>query len=174
MPLKSFLRQCFRRRCSIVLNIVLILVCLVVYLSKNSKIKSLELSLSSPVISNRTSCTPIVFDQTRLNCTGDPAKKWCENQSNRCSNALITFNGLFAITHSAVINREMIKGKRLGGEQIQDVLNQFENDEYFQYQSGFLQVRIKRVRWKKMISFFFRFHVKNQSLISNWNRIISI
>lgn len=82
----------------------------------------------------------ILSNQTTLDCTGDPLKNWCENQIHLCNSSLIIFNKLFAKTDSIILQRKFTQGKRQGGEDLNDVLNQTENDEYFQFEKGFIQV----------------------------------
>ncbi|CAF4776785.1 unnamed protein product, partial [Rotaria sp. Silwood1] len=84
--------------------------------------------------------TSQMFKDSILNCSDDPLKQWCENEVKLCNSSLIIYNKLFAITHSIILQPKLAKGKRLGGENIQDVLNQHEHDEYFQFEKEFIQL----------------------------------
>lgn len=75
-----------------------------------------------------------------LDCFGDPLMKWCYNQIHLCNSSLIIFNKLFLKTNSIILNPEYAKGKTKGGEDLNKVLNQNENDEYFQFEKNFIQV----------------------------------
>jgi hypothetical protein len=61
---------------------------------------------------------------------------------NLCNACLIVYNKLFAITRSAILQPKLATGKRLGGENIQEVLNQPEQDEYFHFEQNFIQVNL--------------------------------
>ncbi len=82
----------------------------------------------------------VLLNQPVYDCTGDPLKKWCENQVHLCNSSLIIFNKLFAKTDSIILQTKLAKGTRQGGEDLHNVLNQTENDEYFHFEKGFIQV----------------------------------
>jgi hypothetical protein len=143
--MKYFPRWCVRRsRYSYVLNIILITTCItLLYQVKFHKIKH---DISTTLITNQSLCTNTTITyQTKLNCFGEPAQQWCENMVDACPSALTIFMNLFAITYRVILQPKLAKGKRLGGENIQDVLNQAESDEYFNFDQGFIQVRFNRM-----------------------------
>jgi hypothetical protein len=59
---------------------------------------------------------------------------------NFCDPYFIVYNNLFAVTRSVILQPEFAKGKRIGGENIQDVINQAEQDEYFIFYKNFIKV----------------------------------
>ena len=75
----------------------------------------------------------------QLACTGDPLKLWCKNVVDFCNSSLSIYQKLFIVTKSIVLQPKLAIGKRTGGENVQDVLNQAEEDEYFKYEKNFLQ-----------------------------------
>ena len=75
-----------------------------------------------------------------LNCTGDPLSTWCATEMKYCNSFLLIYKKLFFLTRSAILQTIHAEGKRVGGEQIQAVLNQAESDEYFHFKKDFLQV----------------------------------
>jgi hypothetical protein len=77
---------------------------------------------------------------TVLDCTGDPLIKWCANQIHLCNSSLIIYNKLFVKTDSIILQTKLAKGNRQGGEELTNVLNQSENNEYFHFEKGFIQV----------------------------------
>ena len=117
-----------------------IILCLCVYIYYQSQSISRGSSDSNKDTLSNVSCQHVKFHKPQLNCSGDPLKQWCENEVHLCNSSLIIYHKLFTITHSAIVQRQFARGKRLGGEEIQDVLNQPEHDEYFQFQKNFLQV----------------------------------
>jgi hypothetical protein len=84
----------------------------------------------------------IINDQqpTLIDCTGDPLMKWCADQIHLCNSSLIIFKKLFVKTDSIILQTKLAKGTRKGGEELTNVLNQSENNEYFQFEKGFIQV----------------------------------
>ncbi|CAF1317380.1 unnamed protein product [Rotaria sordida] len=106
----------------------------------NIQITSINLSFK---ITNKTilqNKSLLLFNEPILNCSGDPLEQWCQNQIKLCNSSLIVYNKLFIITHSIILQPEFAQGKRLGGENIQDVLNQPEEDEYFHFQKEFVKL----------------------------------
>ena len=97
---------------------------------------------------------PTVFD-----CSGDPLKQWCEHQTHICDSSLIIFNQLFAKTHSVVLQAKLANGKRHGGENLSDVLNQDERDEYFHFEKEFIKVIYLLILNMTKNTFMFSFHV---------------
>jgi len=89
---------------------------------------------------NDSSLNQLSSDQLILDCTGDPLTKWCENQIHLCNSSLIIFNKLFVQTNSIILQMKLAKGNRQGGEDLKNVLNQTENNEYFHFEKGFIQV----------------------------------
>lgn len=152
MFFKCFLRQCFLRRQAYLLNIVLVILFLCIYFHKTSFL--LIPSISNETLMSNGSCQPERFDRSRLNCSGEPAKQWCDNEVNVCQSALIIYQNLFAITHSVILKPSLAKGKRLGGENIEEVLNQPESNEYFQFEKDFLQVKLASRVFSRQRSIF--------------------
>ncbi|CAF4321666.1 unnamed protein product [Rotaria sordida] len=108
----------------------------------NIQITSINLSFK---ITNKTilqNKSLLLFNEPTLNCSGDPLEQWCQNQIKLCNSSLIVYNKLFIITHSIILQPEFAQGKRLGGENIQDVLNQPEENEYFHFQKEFIKVNL--------------------------------
>lgn len=141
MSIKLLNRQTFRRRYFYVL-ILFVVIVLTVTWSKHYRPRLIEaqkeiLSFGTPI-----NCSLTPFDRNRFNCSGEPAEKWCKATQQRCGSSMITFLNLFSITSSAVIDRNHAKSKRSGGERVEDVLNQDENDEYFRFEKDFLQVKL--------------------------------
>lgn len=97
-------------------------------------------SLSRTTFINSTSCPDILSNKTILNCSGDPLKQWCENELNLCNSSLIIYKNLFFVTRSVILQTKFATGKRLGGEDIEAVLNQPEQDEYFNFNKEFIKV----------------------------------
>ena len=50
------------------------------------------------------------------------------------------YDKIFVLTRSVILQPKFAKGKRLGGEDIENVLNQPEQDEYFQFENEFIKV----------------------------------
>jgi hypothetical protein len=94
-----------------------------------------------------------------IDCTGDPLKQWCKNPIHLCNSSLIIFNKLFAKTHSIILQTKFAQGKRQGGEDLNNVLNQTEKDEYFHFEKGFIQVINLLISKKKSFFLNFSFHV---------------
>ncbi|CAF2413951.1 unnamed protein product [Rotaria sp. Silwood2] len=89
---------------------------------------------------NDLSQEQLLYNQANFDCFGDPLIKWCQNQIHMCNSSLIIFNKSFAKTHSIILQTKFAKGKRKGGEDLIKVLNQNENDEYFQFEKDFIQL----------------------------------
>ena len=81
-----------------------------------------------------------VLDEVKLNCSGDPLKQWCANQINFCDSSLIVYNQSFVLTRLVILQANLAKGKRLGGEDIKKVLNQPEKYECFRFENEFIKV----------------------------------
>lgn len=90
-----------------------------------------------------------------IDCNGDPLKQWCENPIHLCNSSLIIFNKLFAKTHSIILQTKFAQGRRQGGEDLNNVLNQTENDEYFHFEKGFIQVINLLIKKKEKLIFCF-------------------
>jgi hypothetical protein len=125
-----------RRHCLSRIIIIILGVCLFVQIKYN-----LFFSLPNEIPLNNISCGNLLFSKPILNCSGDPLKTWCENEVKLCDSCLIVYNKLFILTHSVILQPEFAKGKRIGGENIQDVLNQPESDEYFHFEKEFIKVK---------------------------------
>jgi len=126
-----------RRRRYYLLNTIIIILCFSLFLQIKYNIIH---SLPNKAFMNSTLCTDILFTKTILNCSGDPVKQWCENEMNLCNSSLIVYKKLFLVTRSVILQPELAKGKRLGGEDMQTILNQPEQDEYFHFDKEFIQV----------------------------------
>jgi hypothetical protein len=139
MFIKCQPRYSIRRRVHYLLQSLILILCFGLFF----QLKSHFITFPSDINFNSLTSYPhILFDKTILNCSGDPLKQYCENQVTLCNSSLIIFNKLFAITRSVILQPKLAKGKRLGGENIQEVLNQNENDEYFIFNKGFIQVNL--------------------------------
>jgi hypothetical protein len=97
-------------------------------------------SLTRKFFINNTTSVNLSFTELTLDCSGDPLQQWCQNQMNLCHTCLIIYNKLFVITRSVILQPKLATGKRIGGENIQDVLNQPEQDEYFHFEKDFIKV----------------------------------
>ena len=127
-----------RRRRYYLLRMIFILLC--IYLFFQIKYNGIY-SASNKNLINNTSCTNISFIKPILNCSGDPLQKWCQHEISLCNSSIYVYNKLFLVTRSVILQPELAQGKRVGGEDIQQVLNQREQDEYFHFKKGFLKVR---------------------------------
>ncbi|CAF0866003.1 unnamed protein product [Adineta steineri] len=139
MFIKRYYSKLFRRRSrrSILLKLILITFCFGAFIQINYNALYL---LSQNTYGNLTLCTNTTRNKTILNCSGDPLKQWCKNEINLCHSSLSIYNKLFFVTHSVILQTKFAQGKRLGGEDIQTVLNQAERDEYFQFNKEFLKL----------------------------------
>jgi hypothetical protein len=127
-----------RRRRHLLLRIIIIILCACLFFQIKYDVFH---SLSKKNLISNISHINLLFDQRVLNCSGDPVKQWCENEVKLCDPYLIVYNRLFVVTHSVILQPEFAKGKRIGGENIQDVLNQDEKDEYFHFEKEFIKVK---------------------------------
>ena len=137
--MKTYSRLTIRRRRSCLVRFILLCLCIGLLLQiKNYVFKfwSGQISISD------TSCTNRSYSKPVLNCSGEPLEKWCQNQQRFCNDCLVIYNNLFVLTRSAVLQPKLAGGKRLGGENVEEVLNQPEQDEYFQFEQDFLKVTI--------------------------------
>jgi len=146
MFVKNYSILFIRRRRHYLLRIILIIVCLSFVISIkdnliNSFLKNISINNISS-LSSLSSRTNVSYDKTILNCSGDPLKQWCKNEMKLCDSFFIVYNKLFAVTRSVILQAKFAKGKRLGGEALQDVLNQPEKDEYFHFDKEFIQVKV--------------------------------
>ncbi|CAF2362756.1 unnamed protein product [Rotaria sp. Silwood2] len=138
----SMLVKCYSklpiRRCrQYLLHTIFIILCFSLFLNiKYSLINPFSKTISNTVVQNEY----LLFNEPILNCSGDPLKQWCENEIKLCNSSLIIYNKLFVITHSIILQAKFANGKRLGGDNIEDVLNQAEPDEYFQFEKEFLKL----------------------------------
>ncbi len=125
-----------RRRCLLYLLLILLCICLFfqIYCTFNSP-------STKHILINVTTLNNISSNKSRLNCSGDPLQQWCENQMHLCNSSLIVYNKLFLVTRSVILQPKFAQGARVGGEDIQQVLNQREQDEYFHFEKGFVKVK---------------------------------
>lgn len=127
-----------RRRRSCLLRFVVVLLCIGLFL----QIKPYVLNSSfGQIFINDTPCVNRSYSKPVLNCSGEPLRKWCQNHVRFCNDCLIVYNNLFVLTRSALLQPKLAKGKRIGGEKMEEVLNQPESDEYFDFKQDFLQVK---------------------------------
>ncbi len=126
------------RRCrQYSLRITVIILC--IYVFSRMKYSSIN-PLYKKTLTNVPTNKNVSLQISKLNCSGEPLEKWCQNTVNFCDPYFIVYNNLFAVTRSVILQPEFAKGKRVGGENIQDVLNQPEKDEYFIFYKNFIQV----------------------------------
>jgi hypothetical protein len=137
MLAKTYSALSLRRRRHYLSRIIIIILCVCLFLPIKYNIFNI---LSETILINNTSRANLSFNKPILNCSGDPLEKWCQDEMNLCNSCLIVYNNLFAVTRSVILQPEFAKGKRVGGENIQDVLNQTEEDEYFIFYKNFIQV----------------------------------
>jgi hypothetical protein len=135
---KSYSRLSIRRRRQFLSRIIIIIICVSLFVQ--IKYNVFHFSFTKILINNM-SCGNISFNKPILNCSGDPLTQWCRNELNLCNSCFIVYNNLFPVTRSVILQPEFAKGKRIGGENIQDVLNQPEKDEYFQFEKQFIKVK---------------------------------
>ncbi|CAF0862246.1 unnamed protein product [Adineta ricciae] len=126
-----------RRRRYFLLNLFVITLCLCAIFP--FKYHIFQLSPSKPLPRN-SSFSDLLRKEMTLNCTGDPLTTWCAAEMKYCNSSLLIYKNLFFLTRSAILQTIHAEGKRVGGEQIQAVLNQAENDEYFHFKKDFLQI----------------------------------
>ncbi|UJR25588.1 hypothetical protein I4U23_006932 [Adineta vaga] len=136
-PCLKLFSQNRRRRRTYLLNLFIISLCLCSIFPIKNHINHLS---PKKHLSSNASCSEISSMKLILNCSGDPLKTWCKNEMNVCDSSMIIFMKQFFITHSAILQPNYAQGKRLGGEEIQEVLNQAEKDEYFHFEKNFLQL----------------------------------
>ena len=136
MLIKRYSIFFIRRHRRYLLRVPFIMLCLCLYIPiKHSFIDPLSRTI---FVNNELNTN--VLDEKTYNCSGDPLKQWCANQINLCNSSIIVYNNLFVLTRSVVLQANLTKGKRLGGEDIKNVLNQPEQDEYFQFENEFIKV----------------------------------
>jgi hypothetical protein len=128
-----------RRRRYYLLRIISILICIGLFFQIKYNV---FYSTSKKSVNNNTSCTNVSFNNPILNCSGDPLKQWCENEMKLCNSNLIVYNKLFLVTRSVILQPKFATGKRLGGEDIELVLNQPEKHEYFYFEKEFVKVKV--------------------------------
>ena len=132
--------KAFTRRCRLYLfRSIVIVVCVGVFLQiKYSAFDFIsKKSIENSVVPDKLSPKKLTLD-----CTGDPLQQWCETQVELCDAHLVVYNKTFVMTKEAILEPKLATGKRTGGENIQDVLNQPEGDEYFHFQKDFLKVNL--------------------------------
>ena len=126
-----------RRRRYYLFNTIFIIVCCGLFFHirhSSSNSPSETLHETAPVSEN------ILLNKILLNCSDDLLKQWCKNQVHLCNSSLVVYNQLFVVTRSVILQPILAYGKRLGGEDIKDVMNQTEQIEYFQFDKNFIRV----------------------------------
>jgi hypothetical protein len=118
-------------------RIIVILICICSFFQL--KYSFIDL-VSKNILISVTIPKNVLFNKPILNCSGDPLKQWCENEIDLCNSSLIQYNELFLLTRSVILQPKLATGKRLGGEDIEHVLNQPEKDEYFHFEKEFIKV----------------------------------
>ncbi len=130
----------FTRRCRLyLLRIIVVILCVCLFLQIKYSVFHLSSKKTFENVSIRTN---VLFSKPLLNCSGDPLQQWCRNEAELCDSYLIVYNHLFVVTHSAILQPKLAIGKRIGGENIKDVLNQPEQDEYFHFEKDFIKVNL--------------------------------
>lgn len=66
----------------------------------------------------------------------DEFANWRLSATRMCDGFMIGYNDNFLYTNDMIINREFCKCKRLGGESIESVIMQNEDEEYYKYEMG--------------------------------------
>jgi len=139
MLIKNYLILPIRRHRHYLLRTIPIIVC--ICLCFQIKYSFTNHSLPQNTIINISTYENVPLKKTILDCSGDPLKIWCEKEVKLCDPYLVVYNNLFVVVRSAILQPKFAKGKRIGGENIQDVLNQPESDEYFRFEKDFIQVQ---------------------------------
>ena len=67
-------------------------------------------------------------------------QQWSSSAQRTCSGGLIGYGEAFALLKNVVVDRSHCRCRRRGGEQITDVLNQEESDEYYSVDVGCFQL----------------------------------
>lgn len=136
--MKNLPRLNIRRRRYFLLRIIILLLCICLFLQIKYDIFS-TIPGKITVIPD-VSCANLSFNNPVLNCSGEPLQHWCQNQKRFCNGCFIIYHNLFVLTRSAIIQPKLATGKRIGGEDLEEVWNQPEHDEYFQFERDFIQV----------------------------------
>jgi hypothetical protein len=139
MLTKNYSRFSIRRRRYFLSNLIIFILCVCLILQIRYNVFNF---LTKKILLNNASSENLPFTKPILDCAGDPLQQWCQNQMNLCNACLIIYNKLFAITHSVILQPKLAIGKRIGGEDINDVLNQPEQDEYFHFEKDFIKVNL--------------------------------
>ena len=72
-----------------------------------------------------------------------PVKKWIKNAHAQCSDQFTGYGNLFVHLKNAIIDPTLAIGRK-GGEEIPDVLNQPEKDEYLKLKYGYFKLNCSR------------------------------
>lgn len=135
---KNLPRLNIRRRRYFVLRLIILLLCICLFLQiKYDFFNAIPRTISVIPDASRSNLS---LSNPVLNCSGEPLQRWCQNQKRFCNDGLIIYHDLFVLTRSAIIQPKLATGKRIGGEDLKDVWNQPEKDEYFQFEHDFIQV----------------------------------
>ena len=143
MLTKCLSRIFIRRYRPWILYTIILCLCIYIYY-QNTVISNISSDSNSEDSLSNVTCQHVTFNKPELNCSGDPLRQWCDNAVHLCDSSLIIYHKLFIITHSTIVQRQFAQGKRSGGEEIHAVLNQPEQDEYFQFGKNFIQVNLRR------------------------------
>jgi hypothetical protein len=139
MSVKSHSRI-FTRRCRLyLLRTIAVILCVCLFLQIKYGVFHL---ISKKTFENVFIHATVSFSKPILDCSGDPLQQWCRHEVKLCNPYLIVYENLFVVTHSVILQPKLAKGKRIGGENIQEILNQPEQDEYFHFEQNFIQVNL--------------------------------
>ncbi|CAF2051359.1 unnamed protein product [Rotaria magnacalcarata] len=140
MYLRCYSIHSISRRRNYFFHAILVILCISSFLA----LKKTKANPSSSIHTHTVSTFQnISTNKTALNCVGDPLKQWCKNQVQLCNSSLTVYNRLFVLTRAITLQPQYAKGKRIGGEDIQTVLNQPEQNEYFQFEKDFIRLSCK-------------------------------
>ncbi|KAK3610529.1 hypothetical protein CHS0354_008962 [Potamilus streckersoni] len=70
----------------------------------------------------------------------EPVVSWLKQRKEFCDGNFVGYDSLFALLTNVIITPEKGKGRR-GGENIRDVLNQSEGDEYYLLEPGYFTIK---------------------------------
>ncbi|GAB1600058.1 uncharacterized protein LOC106875510 [Argonauta hians] len=88
----------------------------------------------------------------------DPmVSSWIKSRTYFCSKGIECFSGEFAKLNDVFINPKLCKG-RVGGENLTDVINQSEDEEYLTLESGFFRIKCHSL---SSYNFFKRNHLND-------------
>ncbi|CAM4873471.1 unnamed protein product [Rotaria socialis] len=137
MCIRCHSRLTISRRRNYFFHAIFVILCISSFLALKKTKTNSSASIHAHTVSTFQN---ILINKTTLNCVGDPLKKWCENQVQLCNSSLTVYNKLFVLTRAIILQPQYAKGKLIGGEDIQTVLNQPEQNEYFQFEKDFIKL----------------------------------